>query len=450
MTRAAPSAELPASALSVESFAFKLEGLIDHSTTIAVGVSGGADSVALVLLAQAWARQNNCELTALTVDHQLRMESTAEAQKVHAWMAARGIAHETLTWDEGQTLRHINRSAQDDARQARLSLLTQWCKAHGAGVLLLAHHADDQIETFFMRLARGSGVQGLSAMLPVTMVGDVRVVRPLLDVAKADLVATCQAFGQAWIEDPSNDSAKYARARFRKARAFLEAEGFSRQRILATIAHQRRAHEAVRHAVDVLARDAVMWTPYGTATVAARCLRGAPEEVQLRLLSALLQAVSGQYYGPRFESLDRLRAKLGGDLATATLHGCAVARAGDIISISREPSAVREIATLEAGATLIWDGRFELHNATPSPLRVRVLMADDQSWWRANVKPETLAVPARVRRSLPVLEDSDGVLGVPSLSVWRTDAHATPASINCRFVGCDRLAHELVSESHES
>jgi len=326
--------------ITAESFAAAMPTM--RAANVAVAVSGGADSMALVLLAAVWAKQHRVDLTALTVDHRLRSESTAEASQVAAWLKARGVAHEILTWENGAAVRQLNRSAQDAAREARLKLLTGWCRAHDCQALLLAHHADDQIETFFMRLARGSGLTGLAAMEPITLQSGVQVIRPLLSFSKDELIATCRAEGQDWVEDASNADAKYARTRFRRARAFLEAEGFTAERILATIAHLQRAKAAISAQVRELHDAACLWSEPGTVTVSAPRLLAAPEDVALRLLSDLLCTVGGHVYGPRFESLQRLFGKLqASPMNTVTLHGCAIARSGEVITLMREPVARR-------------------------------------------------------------------------------------------------------------
>lgn len=323
--------------VSAPAFAAALDALCQATpAAVAVAVSGGADSMALTLLAADWAKARGIRMTALTVDHRLRAESASEAQNVRDWLTLRGIAHETLAWTEGERVRHLDRSAQDAARDGRYALLTAWCKAHGCGHLLLAHHADDQIETFFLRLSRGSGLQGLGAMDPVSSWRGVVLLRPLLSVAKEDLTATCAAAGQVWIEDPSNTNAKYARTRFRQTRAILEAEGLSRERMLMTIASLQRARTAVTDMVARLSAEACVFSD-GQANLSAVKLYDAPEEVGLRLLSDVLCRVGDQLYGPRFERLQRLFGRLREPFVKGlTLHGCVVSRAGPTIRVIPE------------------------------------------------------------------------------------------------------------------
>ena len=173
---------------------------------VAVAVSGGADSMALLLLAKDWAPG----VAALTVDHGLRAGSTAEAAQVAAWCASRRIPHCVLAW----TGRKPSSGIQEASRTARYELLTQWCRDRGYPHLLVGHHLEDQAETFLIRMQRGSGVDGLAAMPSTTARDGVRIVRPLLGVTPARLTAFLRAAGQPWIEDPSNDDPRFARPVF--------------------------------------------------------------------------------------------------------------------------------------------------------------------------------------------------------------------------------------------
>lgn len=405
---------------------------------IAVAVSGGADSMALALLISAWAKPRNIRVTALTVDHRLRPEAADEARTVAQWMAARGMTHHTLVWEAGAAVRHLSRSAQDAARDGRYGLLTAWCRANACSALLLAHHADDQIETFFIRLARGSGLQGLASMDAQSTMRGVTVLRPLLDFGKADLVATCNAQGQAWVDDPSNADAKYARSRFRQARALLAAEGLTPERLLLTIRHLQRARAAIQQAVAVLAEAACTWAATGVATISAKRLFASPDEISLRVLSDVLRVAGGQIYGPRFERLERLHTKLkAGDLQAVTLHGCRITRSGDAITVLREAAAIVEDRALGPLLAVVWDGRFEISTGEiPAGWRVRPYQPADKAFWVRQGESGALAgVPATLRRTLPVIVDEKGPVAFPHLGLWRSDGTAHAPDVTVRFVG---------------
>ena len=162
---------------------------------LAVAVSGGADSLALCLLADRWARARGGAVAALTVDHGLRPAAAAEAQRVAAWLAPLGIAHRTLVWRPAPGTRNLQAAARD----ARYGLLEAWCRTAGCLHLLTAHHREDQAETFLLRLARGSGLDGLAAIAGVRETAHCRVLRPLLAVPRERLVAGMRERGQEWL-----------------------------------------------------------------------------------------------------------------------------------------------------------------------------------------------------------------------------------------------------------
>ena len=187
-------------------------GPFETAPNLAVAVSGGADSMALALLAHAWAKQRRGAITALTVDHGLRRAAAAEARQVRAWLMGHGIAHQTLRWRGAKP----DSGIQAAARQARYDLFGQWCRRRGVLHLLTAHHGDDQAETLLLRLQHGSGIAGLAGMPLVRALPGVRLLRPLLERSRTDLAASLDLRGQPWLEDPSNQEERFARVRARR------------------------------------------------------------------------------------------------------------------------------------------------------------------------------------------------------------------------------------------
>ena len=199
----------------------------DSVNQIAVAVSGGADSMALCLLAGQWARSNGIILKAVTVDHGLRPDSAEEARSVGRWLTNYGIDHQILTWMDEKPETGI----QAAARKARYRLMADWCESNGIQHLLVAHHLEDQVETFLMRLARGSGIDGLACMTSSTPLQAINLLRPLLTVPKSELTDFLNGQNQDWIEDPSNQNPAYARTQIRGLAADLEQVGVNAQRL---------------------------------------------------------------------------------------------------------------------------------------------------------------------------------------------------------------------------
>lgn len=390
-------------------------GPFEARPSVAVAVSGGADSLCLALLAHDWARAMGGEAVALTVDHGLRPASAAEAEQVGRWLAKHGMRHVILRWGDAKPDSDI----QAQARAARYRLLEQWCAAHGVLHLLLAHHQDDQAETLLLRLARGSGVDGLSAMAPVTEGFFARILRPLLSIPHAWLTATLFARGQQWVEDPSNRNDAFARVRMRGVLPALAAEGMSAERLAATARRMGRARAALE---DMVAQAAARWVaphPAGHAVVDPAVFRLVPEEVGLRLLSRLVQAVGGAAYPPREERVLALHRRLLGGLArVVTAGGCRLGPHEGAVLICREAGRMAPPQPLVPAEETLWDGRFRVKMAEGAPLGLSIGPLGVTGWNRVAglVKPRRLPpVPAPVRPTLPAVYDQQGLCAVPHL-----------------------------------
>ncbi len=193
---------------------------------LALAVSGGADSMALLHLMARWCAEGGAkpDLTVLTVDHGLRAESREEAAMVARMAESLGLPHVILTW---RRIEAQGGGLQERAREARYDLMAAYCHAHDIPALVTAHHLDDQAETFLMRLKRGSGLDGLAAIPEESTWSGVAVLRPLLDMPKARLAATLTAAGLGWAEDPSNSDQRFERARMRASGEALSKLGLT-------------------------------------------------------------------------------------------------------------------------------------------------------------------------------------------------------------------------------
>ena len=301
---------------------------------------------------------------AVTVDHGLRKASAGEAKQVANWARKAGARHATLRWDGARPTGNI----QAEAREARYRLIGAWAASHNIKTLVTGHTLDDQAETFLLRLARGSGLEGLSGMAPIAPFplrgfDGLTIARPLLGFSHAQLIATLQLRKQAWFEDPSNDATRFERVRIRGAKGELEALGLTPERLAQTAVHLGRAGQAIDTAVAALLAGATNVSPWGYVLVRGGNFAAAPREVALRALSRLIVAVGGEPYPPRFEVLDAACTWLmASDTRRGrTLGGCRLARRGEEILIAREEAAVAPIAVrLSAGKVQIWDGRFRV------------------------------------------------------------------------------------------
>ncbi len=374
---------------------------------LAVAVSGGRDSMALCLLASIWADSSACKVIALTVDHRLRPGSRAEAAQVKKWLKTHGIEHRTLTWRGEKPTSNL----QAAARTARYGLMADWCRRHRVAHVLLAHHLEDQAETLLLRLGRGSGVDGLSAMMPVSRRNDLFWLRPLLDMPRARLEATLVAAGQSWLDDPSNRDPAYSRVRMRNLAESLAAEGLTPARLAETAISMRRARQALEHATEAAIRDLVELHPGGFCLVDRDGLAELPEEIGLRLLRSTLRCIGTDAVFPtRFQRLRRLYmvTVADGPMPSRTLSGCRIAPWRGRLLVARETAKASEQVPIGPVGTATWDNRFRVRvtgvaGGDPD-LMIRRLGFDRPAWLRGD-RPDLSPsrFPASARAALPGL-----------------------------------------------
>lgn len=317
---------------------------------LAVAVSGGGDSLALLHLAHGWAEARGVALHAVTVDHGLRPESSGEAASVAAAAAALGVPHATLLWQGWDGRGNL----QDAARQARRRLVADWAVAQGGPAVALGHTLDDQAETVLLRLARGSGVDGLSGMATASRAEGVLWLRPLLQERRADLRIWLAARGLSWVEDPSNDDTRFARVRARKLLSSLEPLGLDARRLARTARAMQRARDVLESATVQLAARAAEVTE-GAVAIDCAALAAAPEDTRLRLVAGALSLIGGAAYRPRLDVLESLVAA-----GEGTLAGCRAVTERGRLWIAREAAAV---ARHDARPGEVWDRRWRVTGA---------------------------------------------------------------------------------------
>jgi tRNA(Ile)-lysidine synthase len=323
----------PVSDSEVESFFHDLERV----PTLVLAVSGGPDSTALMVAAARWRERlkSGPKLVAVTVDHGLRAESAREAAAVGRLARQLGLAHRTLRW----TGKKPSTGLQEAARAARYRLLAKAAREAGAAHILTAHTLDDQAETVLIRLTRGSGLTGLGGMQKISVIpgreptgprearpdGKLRepypealrrmdsgsgpsgrpgmteygarlyLLRPLLDVPKARLIATLRAAKIPFADDPSNRDPRFTRARLRALMPALTEEGLDARRLAVLARRLRRADAAIEAAVDRAMADLALACPLpAAAAFDAKGYAVLPAEVALRLLGRAITAVGDE------------------------------------------------------------------------------------------------------------------------------------------------------------
>lgn len=365
---------------------------------VALAVSGGSDSTALMRLAAAWARSNHPALllSVLTVDHGLRQEAAAEARQVGQWAVALGLPHHVLRWEAEPK---PSTGLQAQARAARYGLMADWCRAHGAGILLTAHTQDDQAETVLMRLSRTMSPDSLAGIRPLGGWEGLPLFRPLLKTKRQALRDWLASVGQPWIDDPSNEDERFERVRTRRALAAMDPDSTRRLAALA---------EKCAHLAAQLERMARRWIGFslreheaGICHVASGDFRNLPAALQERILGIIIACYGGGQAQPEADELRRIarwacaadgpvRCTLGGALLGRRKAGFWVTREAGRIAVS--PQTVPETGKL------LWDKRFLIEavpGSTVAPTAARKV-------------PPIPGVPVHAQRACPWIEQPDG------------------------------------------
>ncbi len=358
---------------------------------LGVAVSGGSDSLGLLHLLCDWGRAS---LSVATVDHGLRPEAGREAAAVAGICAGLGLAHATLRWTGWDGAGNL----QDQARRARYRLLADWAAAEGIGDVTLGHTLDDQAETFLLGLSRGAGLDGLTGMRPVFVRAGVRFHRPLLGVRRQALRDNLAARGVRWVEDPSNEDARFDRVRARRALAALAPLGIDAKGLGRTIANLRSTRASIAAYLAGWARRHVA-QDRGDLLLEGDAYHALPEDFARRLLNAALRWISGADYPPRADAVMQVILR-GQRQRRTTLHGCVISFRGPGIRISREPRAAKGAEPALPGA--IWDGRWQITGPELPGAETRALteagLADCPDWRASGLPRASLAASPAIWR----------------------------------------------------
>lgn len=340
---------------------------------LAVGVSGGADSLALVLMMNEELLPLGKKIVALSVDHQLRPESASEVAYVAKVMKDHQVEHHILLWEGNKP----STGVEEAARAARYQLLRDWCVAHHIKSLVVAHHLGDQAETFLMRLQRGSGLDGLCGMLPVSSVGEVNILRPLLNTPSRVLKEFLRAQKIDWVEDPSNQDEEYLRVKARKFMPLLEQKlGISAERIVSTMETLAQSRGYLQEQTDKFIKNNVKsWSSAGYS-VSLKLLQNLHSEILFRVLGNLLKEMGEKNYAPEADETKRLMMAL----SLSSFTGCTLGNC-EILLSNGKIWIVPELKNKEVMPKKVWEAYIELHPEykkvkIPHKLRLSLLKRD--------------------------------------------------------------------------
>lgn len=401
-------------------------------TPIAVAVSGGADSMALLYLLHRWSLVNKVALNALTVDHKLRSGSTAEAKQVGSWCAEMGVAHEILTWSDEKPTRRI----QEVARRERYALLQNWCTRMGVAHLFVGHNRNDQAETFLLRMSRGSGPEGLSGMPLVNQRDMISVIRPLLNIERLRLEMTLRLAGRGWIDDPGNADDRFARVRVRHKVELLEGHGISVAAVAKTARICGKWRQKRECDMSAVASRSVTLYPEGFADIDRQELTKADYDTVLAVVSALLKLIGGRDFAPkRSRQAPLCRALVDPSKNfVCTLGNCFIAAEGNRIRLWREFGTISDEASLDGPSPVVWDGRFLVYFDPSKAPNEAFIGALGRAGWEeiaGDVGAKFRRIPGPVRYGFPAIWREKVIL-----QVWHLDYRSK--------VLCDNIVENAV------
>ena len=376
----------------------------DHNekSVVGVAVSGGSDSVALLLALCKIIPAKN--LKAVTVDHGLRTEAASEAVWVSQLCLTMGVDHNTLKANNLV----LGPNLQARARDVRYSLLAKW--GQNCDVICLGHSQTDVAETFLMRLSRGSGVDGLASMASGWDHQNLSWARPFLGLSREELRQYLKANNQAWCDDPSNDDLKYKRVQIRQSQIQLDQLGLSTSRLAKTANRMSDVREALTFALKNI-RPQLMRNDLGDVLLDRVKLAEIPTEFSERIMAEALCWVGQQSYRPRNLSLRRVIVTK----ITRSLHGCVVIPQPDnFLRITREHKSVE---SEEVSCPAIWDGRYYAPNygkgyKIKSLGRVGLSACSD---WRSVNRPQTALIVS------PSIWKGDQLISAPLANFGKKD-----------------------------
>lgn len=340
---------------------------------LAVGVSGGADSLALVLQMHEELSHNGYKIIALTVNHGLRDEADAEAQYVAEVMLKAGMEHHILVWQGNKPTTGI----EEAARNARYHLLCGWCHERKIQNLVMAHHLFDQAETFLMRLQRGSGLDGLCGMQPVSENDGIKILRPLLNVQPEKMKDYLIAKKITWVEDASNQNEEYLRV---KARKFLpeldENLGITAKRIVETMILLTETRNFMEEVTQNFIKSEVFFYDKSGCSFHLLSLKKQNQTMIYRVLNRLLKKIGRRPYSAESDELTRLRQNIfKPEFKGCTLADCEIIRAYEQIWIVPEQKSRLVIPKKS------WEEYLELHPQykkikIPHKMRLSLMKSD--------------------------------------------------------------------------
>jgi len=301
---------------------------------ILIAVSGGPDSLALSALAKAYSYQKKCKIYYVLVDHNLRKGSSNEAKSVKKMLKKHKIFLHIL---KNKII--INKNIQSNARDIRYNLLINFCKKKKIKTILTGHNLENQVETFFIRLSRGSGLQGLASMKPISKInGNINLIRPLLEFKKNELIKISKLIFGKFYKDPTNKNKKYLRTRVRNLKKILEKTGINYDQIFKSIKNLASSRDTLNSYFNRIYKETINSDNKNKKIVILiKKYNTHNQEMKMKIFQQSIKSLTNSYYSPRSKKILNLINGIKIKKNTKfTLGGCLVVRQNNHLILKKE------------------------------------------------------------------------------------------------------------------
>ena len=311
----------------------KFENSLNLNSSFAVAVSGGPDSMALVFLSKLYAIKNGLNPKFYIVNHNLRKNSTSEADLVQKVLRKFFINAKVLNWVGKKPTSNL----QSISRDKRFKLLFKECKNYKISNILLGHHIDDLYENFFIRILRGSGLKGLISLGKKTTINNLNILRPLLDISKNELEFISTNTFNFFVKDPSNYNDKFQRIKIRKLIQVLQDNGLDKKKFLLTIRNLKYSDDVINFYKKQNINENSFFSVKKNQLIINEDFFQQPHEIIFRSFSELIKAVGKRYYQVRGKKLDKvilgIKSK---NFLKVTLGGCIIEKVNQTVILTKE------------------------------------------------------------------------------------------------------------------
>ena len=311
----------------------KFENNLSIKKSAIVAVSGGADSLSLSFLTKIYSLKKSLDVKYYIVDHRLRKDSTKEAKSVQKHLKHFSINLKILTWRGSKPQKNI----QSISRDKRYELLINSANKFKIENILLGHHQDDLFENFFIRILRGSGLNGLVSLDNQTKRDSVNLIRPLLELKKDDLVYLSNYVFGSYIDDPSNENDKFKRVKVRNFIKQLGLEGLDKNKFFLTIKNLKLANENIKYYVNKNLEKNLTILPNRNKVILKKKFFSNSDEVVFRSFTEVLKIVGKKHYPVRGKKIEKILQIINIKSSfQLTLGGCIIKKVNESIIVSKE------------------------------------------------------------------------------------------------------------------